>query len=198
MTQERNSIQQMFSDIWWLVLLRALTVGLLGILLITRPAATVTVMVIFLGGYWFVDGVFTIIESVRGRKHLQHWGWGLFVGILGVLAGIVVFSRPLATALLTTTFLVYFLAFAAMISGISSIVTGIRLRKKISNEWSMILGGLLYTIFGILLLSRPLASALVFVWTFGIFAIAGALILVILALKMRKVGQEGLPQSVRE
>lgn len=92
----------MFSDIWWLVLLRALTVGLLGILLITRPAATVTVMVFFLGG-------------------------------------------------------------------------------------------LLYIIFGILLLSRPLASALIFAWTFGIFAIAGALILAILALKMRKVGQEGLP-----
>jgi len=173
--------------------LRAVTVGLLGILLITRPTATVTVMVIFLGRYWLVDGVFTIIECVRGRKHLQHWGWGLFVGIIGVLAGIVVFSRPLASALLTTAFLVYFLAFAALVSGISSIVTGIRSRKETSNEWSMILGGLLYTIFGVLLLIRPLISTLVLAWTFGIFAIAGALTLVMFAFRIRKVGQEGLP-----
>ena len=191
MVQERGLLQQICSEIWWLVLLRAVAVGLLGILLFTSPAVTVTVMVIFLGGYWFVDGAFTIIESVRGRKHLQHWGWGLFVGIISVLAGMVVFSRPLASALLTTTFLVYFLAFAAMISGISGIVTGIRLRKDISNEWSMILGGLLYTIFGVLLLIRPLTSALVLAWIFGIFAIAGALTLVLLAFRMRKIGQEG-------
>ncbi|MFQ5527761.1 MAG: hypothetical protein ACE5GX_16070 [Thermoanaerobaculia bacterium] len=41
---------QVCSDIWWLVLLRGIAVGLLGILLITRPVATVMVMVIFLGG----------------------------------------------------------------------------------------------------------------------------------------------------
>jgi uncharacterized membrane protein HdeD (DUF308 family) len=152
-------------------------------------------MVIFLGGYWLVDGVFTIIESVRGRRRLQHWGWGLFVGIIGVPAGIVVFSRPLASALLTTTFLVYFLAFAAVVSGVSSMVTGIRLRKEITNEWSMILGGALYTIFGVLLLTRPLVSVLVLVWTFGILAIAGGVTLVVVALKMRKVGREGLPRA---
>jgi uncharacterized membrane protein HdeD (DUF308 family) len=163
----------------------------LGILLMTRPGATMAVIVMFLGGYWFVDGVFTIVESIRGRKHLEHWGWGLFVGVISVFAGLIVFSRPLASALLTTTFLVYMLAFAAIASGLLSLVTGIRLRKEIANEWSMILGGVLYVVFGLFLLGRPFVSAVALVWMFGILAMGGGLTLVMVAFNLRKVGREG-------
>ena len=104
-------LQQMCNDVWWLVLLRGITAILLGIMLFTSPAATVTVFIMFLGVYWFVDGVVTLIASIKGRKSLSNWGWGIIVGILGILAGVVVFSQPLASAVLTTTFLIYFLAF---------------------------------------------------------------------------------------
>ena len=174
------------------MLVRGITMVLLGILLITRPAVTVTLMVMFLGGYWFVDGVCTIVESVRGRKHVDHWGWGLIVGIISVFVGVVVFSRPFASALLTTTFLVYVLAFAAIVSGGLSVVTGIRLRKEITNEWSMILGGLVYIVFGILLLGRPFVSVVALVWMFGILALVGGITLMMVAFKLRKVGTEGL------
>ena len=65
----------------------------------------------------------------------------------------------------------------SMFFGFSSLFTGIRLRKQIDNEWSMIIGGILSVIFGVLLLVSPYISALALIWTAGIFAIAGGIVM---------------------
>jgi uncharacterized membrane protein HdeD (DUF308 family) len=122
--QDKMVLQQFLSGVWWLVLLRGIAVGILGCLLLTRPAITVLVIVQFMGIYWLVDGIFTLARSIRGRKTHKNWGWGIFVGVLGMLAGLVVLSRPLASAILTQLFLVYFLGITAIVSGITSIITG--------------------------------------------------------------------------
>jgi len=189
MTQSKTAFEQLCAQIWWLVLLRGISVSVLGILLLSRPAATVTLVVFFLGFYWFADGILTVINSVRGRKYLERWGWGLFIGSISSFAGLVVLSQPLASAILTTTFLIYLLAFAALVSGIGSIVTGVRLRTEGEKEWSMILGGLLHTVLGILLLSQPMVSAIFFVWLLGVLSLIGGIALIILALRIRKVGK---------
>jgi uncharacterized membrane protein HdeD (DUF308 family) len=171
--QDKMVLQQFLSGVWWLVLLRGIAVGILGCLLLTRPAITVLVIVQFMGIYWLVDGIFTLARSIRGRKTHKNWGWGIFVGVLGMLAGLVVLSRPLASAILTQLFLVYFLGITAIVSGITSIITGFRLRKEVRGEWSMFFGGLIWAIFGILLLTSPLMSAVVLIWIAGIIAVVG-------------------------
>jgi uncharacterized membrane protein HdeD (DUF308 family) len=187
--QDKKALQQFFSAVWWLVLLRGIAVFILGLLLLFRPGATILLFVQFLGAYWMVDGIFTLINSIKGRKTSPNWGWGIFVGILGIIAGLVVFSRPLATAILTIGLLVYFLAFMAIVTGVSSIITGIRLRKEISKEWSMILSGVLWTIFGILLFSSPAMATATLVWMTGVFALGGGIVIIIASFRMKKFGK---------
>jgi uncharacterized membrane protein HdeD (DUF308 family) len=184
-----QSFKKILKTIWWFVLLRGIALVLLGILLLTRPAATLTLVIWFLGAYWFVDGIVILVKSIRGRKTLKNWGWGVFVGIIGIIAGLVVFSQPVLTALLTTTFLVYFLGFAAMISGIASIVTAISMRKKIKHEWSMIFGGAAWFLLGLLLVAYPLAGMLVLIYTVGILAIIGGMTLVANAFVIRGIAK---------
>jgi len=184
-----QSFKKILKTIWWFVLLRGIALVLLGILLLTRPAATLTLVIWFLGAYWFVDGIVILVKSIRGRKTLKNWGWGVFVGIIGIIAGLVVFSQPVLTALLTTTFLVYFLGFAAMISGITSIVTAISMRKKIKHEWSMIFGGAAWFLLGLLLVAYPLAGMLVLIYTVGILAIIGGMTLVANAFVIRGIAK---------
>jgi uncharacterized membrane protein HdeD (DUF308 family) len=148
-------------------------------------------MVQFMAAYWIIDGVFTIAAALRGRSAYASWGLGIFVGIVGVLAGLVVFSRPLAAATLTAMFLIYVLAFAALVSGISGIVAGIRSRKEGNREGSMILSGVLTTIFGLILLSRPLMSTVAFLWIVGIFAFVTGISLIIFSFRLRKMGTSG-------
>lgn len=188
--ETRNVLNQMLSDIWWLVLLRAIAAILLGILLFANPGALLMVIMIYIGVYWLIDGIFTVIASLRGRKNLEHWGWAIFTGIISILAGLAVLSQPVLSALLTTTFFAYLVGFLAIVSGISSLVSGFRLHKA-SGEWSMIIGGLMSLLFGLLLVFNPLFSSFVLLSMAGIFALIGGIILLLFAIRMRSAVKAG-------
>lgn len=188
--ETKNVLNQMLSDIWWLVLLRAIAAILLGILLFANPGALLMVIMIYIGVYWLIDGIFTVIASLRGRKNLEHWGWAIFTGIISILAGLAVLSQPVLSALLTTTFFAYLVGFLAIVSGISSLVSGFRLHKA-SGEWSMIIGGLMSLLFGLLLVFNPLFSSFVLLSMAGIFALIGGIILLLFAIRMRSAVKAG-------
>ena len=183
---EIKSLKQVTSAIWWLVLLRGIAAVLLGILLFTNPDAILSVVIIFLGIYWVVDGIITLLASFTGREEHSNWGWGIFVGIISILAGLAVLSQPVLTAIFTAQFIVSLVGIMIIISGVSSIVTGFRLRKT-SGEWVMILGGVLGLILGLLLLMNPLFSALVFVNITAIFSIIGGFALIVMAFQVKKL-----------
>jgi len=187
--EQKSSLKELFSTIWWLVLLRGIVVLLMGILLVSRPLPTIMVLVYLLGFYWFFDGIFTLFESIRGRKNHKDWGWGVFVGIISALAGIIVFTQPYISAVIGVTFVIYLVAIMVLISGIWSIITGIRLRKVVSNEWSMILGGIISALFAILLMSNPLVSAMTLVWLMGLFALIGGIVLIVLSFRIKALSK---------
>jgi len=189
MENDTKQMQQFLSSVWWIVLLRGITVLFLGLLLMFNPASTLITIMMFLGAYWLIDGIFSIIHSMQGRKKMEGSGFGILSGVLGVIAGLVVFSQPLAAALLTQVFLIYFLAFMAIANGVSSIVTGFKLRKEIKNEWTIVLGGLLTIIFGILLLSKPLVGSVLLLWMLGIIAVVGGIAIIGLAFKVKNMAK---------
>lgn len=178
--------KQVLKDLWGMVLLRGILMILLGIILLAWPMSSITTMIIFMGAWWLVDGIATVFKSIKGRKEIAGWGWGIFTGILGVIAGIIVLSQPVLSTIITSTFIIWFLGIAAIIYGISAIVTGIRVRKEMKGEWSMILGGLLSIIFGIILLSSPFVSALTIIKIMGVVALIGGITIIIVAFSVRK------------
>jgi len=99
---------------WWLVVIEGIAAIIIGILLFLQPASTITVLVLFLGIYWLISGFFTLVSLFWDRTA---WGWKIFIGIIGILAGILVISHPLWSALLAPTAL-------AIVIGIFGIVIG--------------------------------------------------------------------------
>ena len=77
----------------------------------------------------------------------------------------------------------------AIANGVSSIVTGLKLRKEIKNEWTVILGGLLTVFFGILLLSKPLVGSALLLWLLGIIAVVGGISIISLAFKVKNMAK---------
>ena len=178
----------LMSQLWGLVLLRGISVGLLGILLLTRPAATIAFVVMIMGFYWLFAGLLTAYEAIKGRTHVESWGTSLFAGIISIVAGMIVLSKPLAAALLTTTFLLYMIAFAAILGGLIKVYSGVKLRKEIDNEWSMIFGGAVHVLLGLMVLGHPFITAGVFIWMFGLFALIGGIALIVVSFRMRSAG----------
>jgi uncharacterized membrane protein HdeD (DUF308 family) len=185
----QNNIKEILSKAWWLVLLQGIAAVIIGGLLIAQPGLTVLALVQFMGAYWFVDGIFKLIAALTGPTGAISRGWALLSGILGILAGLVVFSQPMAAAMLTPLFLVYLLAFQAILSGVIQMVYVIQVSQVIENEWSIILTGLLSIILGIILLGQPLMSAAVLPVMLGIFALAGGISLIFFAFRVRSVAK---------
>lgn len=157
---------------------------LTGIVLLVFPTATLTTLIFILGIYWLIDGVSTIIASFQRRKTQHTWKWGLFTGILGTLAGLVVLSRPMLSAVLTTSFLMWFLGVSAVIYGVSGLISGLKLPKSTSRS-SMIWGGVFSILFGVILVSSPYMSVLTIMYTIGIFAIIGGISILYVGSKMK-------------
>ena len=161
---------------WWVVLLRGICAILFGIIAYTQPGVTIAVLVLLWGAYALVDGIFEVVAGVRAK-----YGSLIFLGLLGIAAGIVTFLWPGVTAVT----LLYIIAFWAIVAGVMQIAAAIRLRKEVEGEWLWILSGLCMVVLGGLLISRPAAGAISVMWLIGSFAIAWGLLLTILAFRLK-------------
>jgi len=169
-----------FAKNWWVLLVRGLIALLFGITAFVWPGLTLLTLALIYGAYAFVDG-FTAIW-VGGTSHA--WGLLLF-GVLGLVVGIYTFFFPGITAMA----LLYLIAAWAIVRGVFEIVTAIQLRKAISNEWILILGGVISILFGALLIVRPLAGALAVVWIIGLYAMLFGVLMITLAFRLRGLAQ---------
>jgi uncharacterized membrane protein HdeD (DUF308 family) len=103
-------------------------------------------------------------------------------GILGIAAGAVTFLWPGMTALI----LIVFIGAWSLARGVFEIIDAIRLRKQIENEWTLALMGLLSVVFGLAVLIAPGAGALALIWVIGAYAVVLGILLVALAIKLRR------------
>jgi uncharacterized membrane protein HdeD (DUF308 family) len=171
---------------WWIPLLEGVLAIILGILLLMRPIAASATVVLALGLYWLVVGILELVGLLRDRTA---WGWRLFMGIIGVLAGGVILSGFLGGAtlqdMLGTTFAVG-LAFSVVI-GVMAIVYGIVALISAFRGGGLaagIMGGL-GILFGLLIIANPLAATLGLPVALGILFIAAGIFMVIAAFRLR-------------
>ncbi|HZY67333.1 MAG TPA: DUF308 domain-containing protein, partial [Devosia sp.] len=95
---------------------------------------------------------------------------------------------PILGALITVWFVVYALAFQAILVGVMEIVVVLRERALYSKIWPVLASGVLYVLFGIALLFAPLLGAIVLTVMGGLLMILFAAALFALAWRMWKGG----------
>ena len=169
-----------FAQNWWTFTLRGVFALLFGVLAIVAPGATLTTLIFVFGFYAILNGVFALYAAWKLRS-FERWWLLLLEGLLGIVAGVIAFVWPGATAL---AFLSIIAAWAILV-GILQIVAAIRLRQVIENEWSLGLGGLASVIFGVLLVVWPRSGLVTISWIIGIYAVAFGVMLLVLGSRLR-------------
>ena len=174
------------SRYWRLLLLRGIVAILFGTLAFLWPGITLTTLVLFFGAYIFVNGAFLIINAVCSRKDKDDWWLLLIEGLLGVVIGIMTAFAPGITGV---ALLIYIAAWALAV-GVLELTAAIRLRRVVTGEWWLAVGGVVSIIFALMLMLFPAAGALSLIWLIGTYAWLFGVIQIFLGLKVHKVGEK--------
>jgi uncharacterized membrane protein HdeD (DUF308 family) len=162
---------------WWVVLIEGIAAIIIGVLLLANPRVTTAVLIQFLGIYWFIVG---IIDIVRIFMDSSMWGWKLFSGIIGILAGIAIIQYPLWATLLVPAVLVWVFGFFGIIIGIIGLIQAFQ-----GAGWGAGILGVLSILFGLLLIFNAFVASLTLPFIFGILGIVGGLAALVMAFRMR-------------
>jgi len=166
---------------WWLLALRGVLGILFGIGAFVWPGATLAALVIVFGAYVFVDGIFAVVAGIGMRRQLSLWWLIVLEGAAGIVLGLLTFRSPDTTALVLLTII----AAWSIVTGIFEIVTALRIRTLIANEWLMILSGVVSIVFGVLLIAQPSAGEIAIVWLLGAYALLFGLLTLMFAFRLR-------------
>jgi uncharacterized membrane protein HdeD (DUF308 family) len=167
---------------WWSVLLNGIFAVIIGLLLlgagdITKTAGLLTVVQI-LGWYWFFTGIMNIVMIF-----IDHtlWGWKLFAGLLGIVAGAYIIQHPFwSTPALLLTFTVL-LGLQGIIIGVIDLVKAFK-----GGGWGVGLLGALSIFLGAWLIAERYMASLALPWVAGVFALGGGIGAIVMSFKVKK------------
>jgi uncharacterized membrane protein HdeD (DUF308 family) len=98
-----------------------------GVLTFMWPAISALVLILFIGAWAIITGVFEIVAAIRLRQVITGEWMLVLSGIVSILFGVMVFAFPLAGAVGIS----WILGAYAMTAGIILISLGVKLRKLV-------------------------------------------------------------------
>ena len=171
---------------WWMFLLRGLVAILFGVVALFYPAAAFLSLVLVFGVFALFDGILTIVAAFAGNARSENWWWLIFEGIFGILVGLLTIWQPAAMGLAW----IFIIAAWAIVTGVFEIFTAVRLRKVITGEWMLVLGGILSIVFGVLALMWPQSGALSIGSVAGAYGLIFGILFIVLAFRLRRFSTE--------
>ncbi len=176
-----STIDRALSNTWWTLMLRGVIAVVFGVLAFAWPGLSVAALVVLFGAFAFVDGIFNIIDAfVRHDRAGGRWV-SVLQGLIGIGAGVVTFFWPQ----LTLIALISLMAAWAIMMGVFEIIAAIRLRHQITNEWLLVLTGMLSIVLGIAFIMYPVAGLIALIWWIGAYAIVAGVLLLALGFRLR-------------
>ena len=163
---------------WGLVLVEGIVLALLGLLLLVAPGASLFFLVLLLGIYLLIAGIFRIIGIFLDSSS---WGWKLAAGILCLIAGLAILSNPLWSTTLASTWLVILVGFLAMLQGAAGLVVALQ-----GGGWGMGALSVLGILLGLFLVINPLIGVGALTLIFAIIMLIGGVGAVFQAFRMRR------------
>ena len=161
---------------WYLLLIAGLIFIAVGIWVFFTPVSSYLALALIFSVSFLISGIAEIVFAVSNRKELDSWGWKLAFGMLSILIGMLLLSKPL----ITIATLPLYVGFVALFRSIMAISFSIELKSYGIKNWgSLLFLGILGIIFSYILIWNPLFAGLTLIYwtglaliTLGIFSIS--------------------------
>lgn len=168
---------------WWVIALRGLFVLIFGAIALMTPGIMLNTLLLYFGFVAVFSGIVIIIEGIKSKEGDK--GLKIIEGLVSIVFGILFITHPV----FVISFMLYFVAFWAIMAGVFQIYHALKLRKIIQNEWMLIFNGVLTVIFGLFILFNVLKSAGIFIMIFGFFSIISGLLMIVLSFKVKSLSK---------
>jgi uncharacterized membrane protein HdeD (DUF308 family) len=163
-------------------ILRGVVAIVFGIASFYAPNYALSFLIALFGVYAFVDGVLALVASIRMARQHQPWLALLFLGLIGIGAGIATYRAPAMTA----QTLLYVIAAWAIITGVLELAGAFAVADLFPGSWTVAVAGGLSILLGYLLLAAsPASGILAIVWAIGFYAIFYGITLIYMGSQMR-------------
>ena len=192
-------MHHLMAKFWWILVLRGLLGVLLGITsvlwilnlensvpdvfslsIFLRPAYIVATLVLMLGFYGLLDGLFAVVLGAQDYGEGRRW-WSLVgEGVLSMGMGLLAWLDPNRTPLL-----LYFIAAWAVITGALEIAQGEDLDEYPDRRKTFLFAGIISALFGLLVLYFRLGGVSL-IWAMAAYAFLFGIPLLVLGFRLRR------------
>jgi uncharacterized membrane protein HdeD (DUF308 family) len=168
---------------------------LFGFLVWVWPGLTLLVFTFMFGIFAIAGGVFALLSAMRAADRRERWWLLAASGVVSIIIGILAFVWPVHAAIVV----LYLIAIWAIVTGVLEIVAAFRSREAASQEWLLILGGVISIVLGALLLAFPGRGLLALVWLIGLWAVVYGILEIVHAFTGRsyRMPMSSTPPPVR-
>jgi uncharacterized membrane protein HdeD (DUF308 family) len=168
---------------WWLVLLQGVLSVVLGVLALAKPGVTLGALILLWGLFALLNGVIEVFHAIGAAAGHRSWGWQLAGGLVGILAGLAILRWPGLSAL----FVLYLVAFWAIMTGIVRLVAAIADHEALPHAWLVALAGVVSVLFGIAMFAWPGVGLLTLIYLVGFYAIVYGVITCVMAFRLHSL-----------
>jgi uncharacterized membrane protein HdeD (DUF308 family) len=184
MTQEmdiqRGPTAMLMAREWPAILVIGLLTAVVGVVVIAWPSQTLTVLSVLLGIQLLVFGLFRLVSAFA--DNVVSPGFVGFVGILGMIAGVIVLRHPFETV----TVLATILGAVWIVTGAIEVIDAIA-NKYVDGRGWLALAGLVSIAAGTVIVAWPAPTVTVVAWIAGFYLIVFGLFICVSAFSMRNL-----------
>ena len=173
-----DSVALEMAGAWTTLLFVGILTSVIGVVVLAWPEQTLTVLSILFGIQLLVFGLFRLISAFSSTAISP--GLVGFIGILGMLAGVVVLRHPFQTVAVLAAILGAIWIVTGSIDVISAIAD-----SRLDHRWFLAFSGLLAILAGIIVVSWPAPSVTVIAWVAGLFLVIQGIVIAAMAFRLK-------------
>ena len=169
---------------WWLTLIMGIAAVVIGGILLfgslTAQTRTYLLLVQLVGIWWLADGISTIIYMFVDHKA---WGWKLFSGLIGLLAGGWILVYPVYAAVALPRIFLLIIGIWGLFHGVDLLFAGFR-----GRAWGSVILGVITLVLSMILIANydEVGWGLSLIWVAAVFAFFGGFVMIYRAFRDRK------------
>lgn len=162
----------------WIWNLEATPMDVFGLSLFFKPAMVLATLLVLIGLYAFVDGLFALLLGAQDYGEGRRWGTLVAEGMASMILGLAIWIWPGATLAL-----LYGITTWAVVTGILEILQGLDLNEYKERRGPFFLEGLCSILFGLTI--ALFHTGVTLAWLMGAFAFLSGIPLMVLAVRLR-------------